>query len=417
MRQKALRGLALLAAAVLVSVGTAAPASAEPVVTVPASAFTMTRTDTTGAAEGIRMVKASLSSILTSASWQATRRGACTPFPAQPDWWCFTDGDNQTREWIPQGVSSVNDAQEDQVWGSHKGIMVSWYDDEDWTGNDGEEDDHVLKKKGVRVSVLNTQTGKYQHILLVEPFHGANGEVSYRPVDIHAGGMVWYGRFLYLVDTNWGIRQFSLDAIYDLVADPRGYSTNKYLVGYEPVADRFYSHGYRYIMAQSGFWKSPKSSGGKCSTDPGAPLRDSWVSLDRVSTPDRLVVGEFCEAETGLPGRVVTWDMSDHQIASNARGVATADSAFRQPGLTGGVGNRTQGGVTHDGGTTWHFNSSDGPGNNGLMRSWRLGSDWTLTRSAATPNGPEDMSYWRETGLIWSVSEYHGRRMLYGIAP
>jgi hypothetical protein len=410
-----LLGIATVAAA-LISVVTATPASAEPVVTIPAGAFTLHRNDATNAAESIGMVKASLSSILASADWQATRRGACTPFPAPSDWWCFTDGDNQTREWIPQGVSTVNDAQEDQVWGSYKGMMVSWYDDESWTGSAANpDDDHVLKKKGVRVSVLNTQTGKYKHILLVQPVPLANGVMSYQPVDIHAGGMVWYGRYLYLVDTNWGIRQFSLDAIYDLVADPRGDSTNKYLVGYDSVANKYYSHGYRYVMAQNGFWKSPRSSGGTCSADQAAPLRNSWISLDRVSTPDRLVVGEFCEAETGLAGRVATWNMSDHQLATNSAGDAVASSAFRQPGLTGGVGNRTQGGVTHDGGTTWHFNSSDGPDNAGRMRTWRLGSDWTLTRTAATPNGPEDMSYWRETGLVWSVSEYHGRRMLYGM--
>ncbi|MCE6998663.1 hypothetical protein LZG04_28270 [Saccharothrix sp. S26] len=415
-RRSGTRWLAALGAAVLAVVGTAAPAAAEPVETITAGQFTMRWTDTTYMAEHIGMVKTSLSAVLASADWQATRRGSCaasamgsTARPA--DWWCFTSGDNSTQEWIPQGVSSVNDAQEDQVWGSYKGIMVSWYDDESYVGSPANEDDDHVLKKGVRVSVLNTETGKYKHILLVEPVSGDNGEVSYQPVQLHAGGMVWYGRYLYLADTARGIRQFSLDAIYDLVDDPRGDSTNKYLVGYEPVANKFYSHGYRYVMAQSGTWKSPTAWAGGCETS--GPLRNSWLSLDRAAVPDRLVTGEFCEKESGQAGRVVAWDLSDHRIASSG-GVATADSAFRQPGLTGGVGNRTQGGLTTDGGTTWHFNASDGS-NPGRLRTWRLGSSWSLVRDVATAIGPEDLSAWRDTGLIWSVSEYAGKRMLYGL--
>src|SRR5262245_39304160 len=42
-------------------------------------------------------------------------QGACggaAKVPSGADWWCFSAGDTKTRQWIPQGVSTVSDAQD-----------------------------------------------------------------------------------------------------------------------------------------------------------------------------------------------------------------------------------------------------------------------------------------------------------------
>src|SRR5438067_1234469 len=55
---------------------------------------------------------------------------------------CFTDDDNATEQWYPQGVTTVADMQSDQEWGDgYQPVLVSWYDHND-------NDDGMVK--GVR---------------------------------------------------------------------------------------------------------------------------------------------------------------------------------------------------------------------------------------------------------------------------
>ena len=53
---------------------------------------------------------------------------------------------------------------------------------------------------------------RYRHMLLVEPLL-RDGAVDIGPVQVHAGGIVWFGDYLYVVDTFHGIRVFDLTRI------------------------------------------------------------------------------------------------------------------------------------------------------------------------------------------------------------
>ncbi|MEU3270498.1 hypothetical protein ABZ639_06605 [Saccharomonospora sp. NPDC006951] len=40
---------------------------------------------------------------------------------------CFDDTDTDDDNWMPQGITTVADAQADEYWGSAQAILVSWY--------------------------------------------------------------------------------------------------------------------------------------------------------------------------------------------------------------------------------------------------------------------------------------------------
>ncbi len=88
---------------------------------------------------------------------------------------------------------------------------------------------------GSRISVIDwSDEGegppRYRHVLLVEPrrflwFH------RLRPVRVHAGGIVWYGKHLFVAGSSNGVRVFRLD---DIVR----------------VRNRLRTKGYRYVLPQ-----------------------------------------------------------------------------------------------------------------------------------------------------------------------
>src|SRR5207248_3240530 len=102
---------------------------------------------------------------------------------------CFQGGDNNDAEWVPQGITTVADAQADQQWGGSKPLLVGWYN---------------KNNKGVRVTFINRETKKYRHVLLAYPTINSSKNPSYMTVrtkqengrpSLHAGGMKWYGNY------------------------------------------------------------------------------------------------------------------------------------------------------------------------------------------------------------------------------
>jgi hypothetical protein len=152
--------------------------------------------------------------------------------------YCFDSSDSSQIdakvEWMPQGVTTVADAQQDQKWGGKQPILISWYDkNPDDGGASGGDADKV---KGVRVTFLDRDTGKYQHVLLVYPFINDSGNATYMSLrttqvetsdSLHAGGLAWYGNFLYVPDTDRGFRVFDMRYIFDLESAGNGDATDK----------------------------------------------------------------------------------------------------------------------------------------------------------------------------------------------
>ena len=98
--------------------------------------------------------------------------------------YCFNPSDSGkidgNVEWIPQGVTTVADAENDQYWNGKQPILISWYGKkpEKLTNTDADE------IKGARVTFFDSKTAKYQHVLLVYPYINSYGNLTYMSLQI-----------------------------------------------------------------------------------------------------------------------------------------------------------------------------------------------------------------------------------------
>jgi hypothetical protein len=324
------------------------------------------------------------------------------------------DGDDQIVDyWIPQGVTTSADAYGNGLYpegGSNKVILVSWYFETD--PDDDKIDDYALDK-GMRLTFVDYNTPSaptYRHILLVEPVRTSTGAYSFNPVRKHAGGIMWYGNLLYVVDTYKGLRIFDLNTLFTVP------TTEKDVCGLH-TDGQYYGYGYKYVLPQSHAYDNA-----------GTWLRYSAIGLDRASTPDSLVIGEYSLSgvvdydEEGDPfngsteptntvPKVVRWplDYTDRHPGSLT---ATEAVTVAQQKIQGVVSRKTK-----------HYLSvSDGKSNAGTLRTFTSGANSAST-VADLAVGSEDLSYhssgasgWSYSeSVIWNASEYVNKRYVYAV--
>jgi hypothetical protein len=415
--------------------------------------------------------KQGLTDLMEQANRKAGREGACGstgvygPDLAVNHRVCWTSDDATSSEWVPQAITGISDAQEDEDWGSSNSdpIAVASYDAENPGRSDyqsGHENcvqttaSDACNEKGVRVSFFNTTTQMYRHVLLVWPYINSANHISYDALHaregtcttsvttscraqngIHAGGMVWYGDYLYIADTANGMRVFDLRQIMDLNPDnnadvndptPDGLVSNvldKKRIGRQ--SNVWYSHGYRYVMPQVATLRftAPKAAGDTSGNQCYATARPkaSYVSLDRTGT-DHLVLGEYCNTNNGgtSSGRVGTYPMTALTAAVEGTTGTTvnADMAFGLP--TGATFNgealwhKIQGATRYE--DKWYFHRSNGYDNGRLLQAaatWVDGSTRLVgtTKALQSSSGPEDLylAHGRGDGFapqLWSLSEH-----------
>lgn len=144
-----------------------------------------------------------------------------------------------TTKWYPQGVTGSHDADASGLYDDSSVLLVSWHSDKYDNG-----------KRGARVSFVDRSDPskpKYRHALLVYPNTDANGKPSFRGIKLasdekglHAGGIMWYGDLLYVVDTLKGVRVFNMRCILEV--DDSG-------VGIGYVGDgKYQAYGYKYVL-------------------------------------------------------------------------------------------------------------------------------------------------------------------------
>ncbi|GGQ07006.1 hypothetical protein [Streptosporangium pseudovulgare] len=317
---------------------------------------------------GERLDRVPLATVLSKANRVAVRKGtsgagAFTGMKPRPvDWYCFDDADNAVTDWYPQGLTSSSDA------GTRGDVfVVSWYFK---PKNESE--------RGIRLSFLDAATLRYRHVLLVT----AKPDGGIAPIDIHAGGVAWYGDLLYVADTGRGLRVFDTRHIYEVNGD------SKTTIGRKGAT--YNAFGYRYVMPQTGAWAATGDA------------RFSFASVDRTGPVHTLVGGEYVDAP-GTPGRVARWPLApDGALRTGAGGVAAAQDAYLLPEP------RIQGALSHGG--TWYLSQAAGSTRNGVL----IVVGDTVTRRSY-PVGPEDLTCVRERGTLWSVTEFARRRAVYGV--
>lgn len=283
--------------------------------------------------------------------------------------------DEASTTWIPQGITGSADADPSGLVGGRRVVLVSWYED-------------AGLQKGVRIAFVDITTPgapEYRFALLVEPT-GTPAAPNFTQVDAHAGGIVWYGPWLYMAQTGSGFRVFDLRRILQVATDVD-------VVGCTATTCR--AGLYKYVIPQVAAYVDRST----CN-----PLF-SWVSLDRGSSPPALVSGEYCSgtACTGpLAGRVFRWPLDP--ATGLLRGARTWPVSAAYMGQR-----QVQGGATRLG--TTYLSSSAPAGGGGALYSLNT----LRSLSSNFVDSPEDLMVDEANGVLWSLSEAAGARVVLSV--
>lgn len=291
----------------------------------------------------------------------------------------WDDHDERDVQWYPQGISTSADSSDTGDIDGRRVVVTTWYS----TGRDG-------IKRGSRVTFVDLDSGRYRHVLLVSPVFDEAGNLTLRPMSIHAGGIVWAGPYLHVAATNRGFVTARVDDIMRVAGD-------------DDHPDRFgiegtsiYSFGHRYVL--------PVRFTYQAFTDEGHDkLRYSFMSLDRRSDPPALVAGEYAVDPDA------TTRLARYRLDPETWQLSTGDDGFSRPLAVddGGV-RQMQGAVIAAG--RYHVTVSHGPWMPGTVCAGQPGS--MRVHRLALPMGPEDLSYWPSTDRIWSLTEHPRRRWI-----
>lgn len=381
---------AALAAGVLAGLfaGPAAAAAAAPT-TLPAGQYTLDadyhRFDTVGAALVSTLGTAAVHTVMDNANHDREALPSSFSVPGLSGGFRFDSGDNSDCANYPQGITTSRDAVGTANSGNYDGqqlVLVSWYTKD---GCDGDQ-------SRSRITLTDwdaTYPDKYRKILLVEPT-GTAAAPDFKDIPVHAGGVSWYGDYLYVADTGHGMRVFDMRKI--LKTDGGGTADQ---IGRQS-ASTYYAHNYAYVLPQVGTITSKTTS--------GTNLAWSSISLDRVSKS--IVMTEYtcpsgCTDYPNRPSRAIRYPFAAG--ATTFAATTTASQALQLPW------SKLNGVASHNG--RWWFNSS------GQKQLYY----WTPATGSATyswVSSGESLSYWEddtEADLLWSLQEGAGNRNVFAV--
>jgi hypothetical protein len=296
---------------------------------------------------------------------------------------CWDADRAESTSWVPQGITTSGDADDDGMWGADKIILSGWHGTEA-LGRYNDARIHF-------VNYNNPSAPAFRMVYLAVP--NSTGS-TFSSAKAHMGGMAWYGDKIYVSavgNTSTAIRVFSTKHILQMTdsASAIGRTSGGYA-----------AYGYKYAMMQVGYYTY---SGGACDmdSDTGIPCFSS-LSLDRSTSPASLVTTEYFSDQT-LHGRLYRYGMgADFLLAANSAGTVAATNAFR-----GYVGNM-QGVLAHNG--KWYVAHSS------ATLAGQLWAQTTTASNSATCGSPAARTCWAvhpeglthdwSTGLVWSQSEW-----------
>ncbi|MFU8805349.1 MAG: hypothetical protein ACNA8W_16170, partial [Bradymonadaceae bacterium] len=291
----------------------------------------------------------------------------------------WNTGDENVSYWYPQGITGSSDTSADDRYEGRRLVMTSWYHKTD-----------ERPTRGVRISLADiTDLGDvtYRHMLLVDPVETADGP-DYGPAEydsgnaLHAGGIVWIGEYLYVVDTVRGIRIYDLSRIFRL-----SHVDDTTRIGIS--GDRSDAHGYRYAIPRIARYRLTSDS---------CAVRFAFVGLERDSIPPVFVTGEYFSDHPN--GKVVTWPVDPQTGLLEARQGTTRATQSVVIGQT-----RAQGALRVQ--DRFYVSSSSQDGSNGRLYTLRPGQANT---SVNWVYGAEDLYHERGPDLVWTTAEHPGSR-------
>lgn len=297
--------------------------------------------------------------------------------------WGFTwnSGDDGVDYWMPQGVTGTFDADASGWVDGHEGVVVSWHYDPDAAG--------TSEDRGVRLSFVDTTDRgnvTYRHVLLVTPTGTADAP-NFTTVNIHAGGIAWYGPYLYVADTSRGVRVFDTRHILEVATSPDD------VLGCDG-SGACRAYGYRYILPQVTRYALPPC---------GCDATFSFVGLDRSSSPPSLVTGAY--DSSSIDGVLLRWPLDPSTFLPAGAYVRASEAFVAQQDRMQGVASKN--------GTWWISSSSQSGSNGGLYRASASGGattayDWVY--------GAEDLAIDANHGWLWGLTEHPDNRAVFAVS-
>ena len=384
-RRLARAGLAaaVLAAGMLVAPGTASAAPTN----LPAGQYTLSANynqfDAVNSALVSTLGTASVGTVMANANHDRTALPSSFSVAGLETGFRFDSGDNSSCTNYPQGITTSRDAVgPGGHYDGHQLVVVSWYTK---TACDGSQERS-------RITIVDWDAdypNKYRKVLLVEPT-GTATTPNFKDIPIHAGGVSWYGDYLYVADTGRGMRVFDMRKI--LRTNTGGTADQ---IGRQPNGV-YYAHNYAYVLPQVGTITSNTTSGTK--------LNWSTISLDRVSRS--IVMTEYtCQSGcTSYPNRAPRAIRFPFAAGSNTFAATTTATQALQLGWY-----KLNGVASHNG--RWWFYSS------GAKQLYY----WTPSAGSTTygfVSAGESISYWEDDtnpDLLWTLQEGVGNRNVFAV--
>jgi len=317
-------------------------------------------------------------------------KGFNIPEKHDPIGFRWKSGDGATMKWYPQGITGTANAANPR---GSRFLVSSWYG----------KSEANYKQKGVRLSFVNYDSSsndfcRYRHVLLVQNVQNINVQNPglfcldqternlycqlnlYAPVPIHAGGIAWYKKYLYVVDTRVGIRVFDTTRMYPALAD----LPNKSKCGVDFNGD-YYAFDYRYTLPQIGYYQTE-------GTEP-----NSFVSVGDNGRNPCLWVGQYItKGNTKLFGFVLNQD-----------GTIDTSATVEEftPADENGPAYNMQG-VYRSNGNTWMSVTGKSNYKNSTARLITQAAGANKGNRWRWPYGAEDLYLENDKGILWCQTEF-----------
>ncbi|MEH0842451.1 hypothetical protein V6U81_08685 [Micromonospora sp. CPCC 205711] len=346
--------------------------------------------------------------------------------------WCFAGADETSDAWIPQSVTSSQDAAQqagyvpgsDQVVGLWRQAAAA----DNRVQCPGVADDPEASV-GLRASFIQRPYtdgthSDYRHVLLVTPTAPNPDGLTFKPIcNVHGGGVTWYGPYMFVAVTSGKIMVFDTRRTYRIPAEttcgPNHAASSVNDVG--QIANpsggtQLCAGGYRYVMFRVGTFTT---TGDRCSRTPTSFYSNLCISgLSLQWSDNSLVVSEYRSADdmtaASYDVRIVNWP-TDTLINRIDTGSTTPVSATR---LAGTNFQGVQGVVQRPNSTSGRpefFVARTLPGTDGSELWYEHDGDGVCASRGVYVDNAEAMSYWVSSagdGHLWTFTEYKNRRML-----
>lgn len=346
--------------------------------------------------------------------------------------WCFGGSDETSNRWLPQAVTSSQDAERAPGYDAGGDEVVAIWRQEalsdDRARCPGVPND-TARSAGLRVTFMQrpytdgTHTA-YRHVLLAVPGAPNAGGLTFSPVcDAHGGGLSWYGPYLFVARHGSGIMVFDTRRTYlipnDTTCGPDHAKPTPNDVGQvtnPSGGTQLCAAGYRYVMFEVGRFHTTPSG---CSTTPSSLTADLCFSSLSLQWSDRsLVTTEYRNTgdmtDSGAAVRIVNWptaDLIDRVTTGSTTPVSASKlAATNFEGLQGVVARPNPG----DGDPEF-FLSRTVPAGHGSQLWYEKDGDGVCAARGVFVDDTEAMSYWLDSAgnaHLWTLTEYANSRML-----